>query len=113
MSDIKPELIGKALTAAVKWAADRGETTSAGQITAALTAVADDLWAEAKAEALREAADEWGAGEWQEAWLADAVEDDVSAVRSTVTWLRARADALQETQNCGTIEVQQEPTERP
>ena len=47
------------------------------------------------AHALREAADAWGAGEWQEAWLADAVEDDVLAVRFTVTWLRARASRIE------------------
>lgn len=47
-----------------------------------------------RAEALREAADDWGDTTWNDVWMADGVEDDVSAVQSTVRWLRARADAL-------------------
>ena len=49
-----------------------------------------------KAEALREAAYDWGDATWQEQWLADGVEDDVSAVQSTVKWLNARADQIEE-----------------
>lgn len=47
-----------------------------------------------RAETLSEAAEVWGEGQWQEQWSADHVEDDVSAVRSTVRWLRERAEAV-------------------
>lgn len=50
-----------------------------------------------KAEALREAADDWGDIIWQDVWADDGVEDDVSAVQSTVKWLYARADEMETT----------------
>lgn len=51
--------------------------------------------AQSQAEALREAAHTWGAGEWQEQWMADRVSCDESAVRSTVDWLNAEADRIE------------------
>lgn len=48
----------------------------------------------AQAAALREAAEDFATGAWADAWGADGVEDDISAVRSTERWLLARADAL-------------------
>ena len=50
--------------------------------------------AEVKAQALDEAADAFGAGAWSEAFLTGDVQDDVSAVRATGTWFRARAAAI-------------------
>lgn len=50
--------------------------------------------AEVKAQALDEAADAFGAGAWSEAFLAGDVQDDVSAVRATGTWFKARAAAI-------------------
>lgn len=52
------------------------------------------VYADIQTEALREAADKWGEGDWQDAFLTAGVCDDVSAVQATVQWLRARAAAL-------------------
>lgn len=49
--------------------------------------------AEVAARALREAADAWATGEWNDYFLADDVTDDESAVRSMDRFLRERAEA--------------------
>lgn len=59
----------------------------------ALSAAAPFIAAQVKAEALREAADAWGAGEWMDDFT--HVTDDVSAVQATVKWLRARAATIE------------------
>lgn len=59
----------------------------------ALSVAAPFIAAQAKAEALREAAEVFGAGEWVDEFM--AVTDDVSAVQATVKWLRARAATLE------------------
>lgn len=54
-----------------------------------------DAWLDSvKAETLREAAQVWGDSTWSDTWFADGVDDDVSAVQSTVRWLRERADEV-------------------
>lgn len=50
--------------------------------------------AEAAATALEEAAEVWGDTTWQDTWATDDVDDDVSAVQSTVRWLLARATEI-------------------
>jgi hypothetical protein len=55
----------------------------------------DRVIREAKAQAIREAAEVWGKDTWQDVWAGDDVDDDVTAVQSTVRWLQARADALE------------------
>lgn len=50
--------------------------------------------AQVRAEALREAAFEFAEGGWSDAFLEGRVEDDVSAVRATETWLNRRADRI-------------------
>lgn len=49
---------------------------------------------EQRAEALRDAAQDFAEGAWADQWLADGVHDDVSAVQSTERWLLARATRL-------------------
>lgn len=51
--------------------------------------------ARVKAEALRDAADEFARGAWVAQWGADQVDDDISAVDSTGRWFRQRADTIE------------------
>ena len=51
-----------------------------------------EVRADAKAEALREAADEWAEGEWAAAFM--AADDDASAAIAVTAWLQTRADNL-------------------
>ena len=57
--------------------------------------------AEVKAEALREFADWWGAGQWAEDFMAYDVEDDESAVRAMCRALTDRASRLAGTTEAG------------
>lgn len=59
-------------------------------------AVVDTVWPIAQAAALREAAERFAAGEWADAWMADGVDDDVSAVQSTARWFLAEAERLEQ-----------------
>lgn len=47
------------------------------------------------AEVLREAAEDFANGGWNDAWMTDPVDDDVSAVLSTEKWLLRRAEAIE------------------
>lgn len=51
---------------------------------------------EVRAAAIEDAAEVFGAGDWNDAWMADAVDDDVTAVQSTVKWFQARAKGIRE-----------------
>jgi len=58
----------------------------------AIAPIVARLLADARAEALRDAAEEFATGAWQDAWATAGVHDDVSAVRATEAWFLARAD---------------------
>lgn len=77
----------------VGWQMHRGvmATALADAILASDWLAAHD--AEVAARALREAADAWATGEWNDYFLADDVTDDESAVRSMDRFLRERAEA--------------------
>ena len=47
------------------------------------------------AQALRDAAEDFGDDTWESVWAAADVDDDVSAVQATVAWLRTVADDLE------------------
>lgn len=76
-------------------------------MTAALTAVYPSLAAQISSEALSDAAYEFGAGAWVDAFAEGNVRDDVSAVQATTTWFENRALALMVVQPEATLAVEQ------
>ena len=60
---------------------------------------AEKALAQIKVDALREAAYEFAEGAWSDEFLADRVEDDVSAVQCMYRWFERRAKQIEENNN--------------
>jgi hypothetical protein len=56
--------------------------------------------AEVAAKTLREAADRYGEGVWLDTFMANQVDDDVSAVQAMCGWLNAEADRIEASHEC-------------